>query len=154
MDCVTTPAGCRARAAKQRMFSSGDNEAYAHPRARALGLAGAFGQVRSRGKNKYLGLEEDKHLTPLIYSTELSRSIELFPPYAIFDKAGVRIEKCELQARGRTQLDNGVRAPMGDWLLARSMVYGLINVRTDGSKVLMGVLKESEDSFQIEEFTP
>ena len=136
------------------MFSSGDNEAYAHPRARALGLAGAFGKVRSSGKNKYLGFEEEKHLTPLIYSTELSRSIELFPPYAIFDKTGARIEKCELQARGRTQLQNGVRAPMSDWLLARSMVYGLINVRTDGSKVVMGVLKESEDSFQIEEFTP
>ena len=136
------------------MFSSGDNEAYAHPRARALGLAGAFGQVRSRGKNRYLGLEEEKHLTPLIYSTELSRSIELFPPYAIFDKNGVRVEKCELQAMGRTKRDGGARAPMSDWLLARSMVYGLINVRTDGEKVVMGVLKESESTFQIEEFTP
>jgi hypothetical protein len=136
------------------MFSSGDNEAYAHPRARALGLAGAFGKVRSRGKNTYLGLVEDKHITPLIYSTELSRSIELFPAHAIFDKEGRRIEKCELQARGRTQREGGFRAPMNDWLLAKAMVYGLINVRTDGTKVVMGVLKESESSFQVEEFTP
>lgn len=136
------------------MFSSGDNEAYAHPRARALGLAGAFGKVRTRGKNTYLGLVEDKHITPLIYSTELSRSIELFPAHAIFDKDGRRIEKCELQARGRTQLEGGFRAPMNDWLLAKGMVYGLINVRTDGTKVVIGVLKESESSFQVEEFTP
>lgn len=136
------------------MFSSGDNEAYAHPRARALGLAGAFGKVRSRGKNTYLGLVEDRHITPLIYSTELSRSIELFPPHAIFDKAGSRIEKCELQARGRTQREGGFRAPMNDWLLAKSLVYGLINVRTDGTRVVIGVLKESESAFQVEEFTP
>ena len=144
----------RAMSPWATMFSSGDNEAYAHPRARALGLAGAFGQVRSRGKNRYLGLEEDKHLTPLIYSTELSRSIELFPPYAIFNAEGLRVEKCEMQARGRTALEGGVRAPMKDWLLARSMVYGLINVRTDGTKVVLGVLKESEDAYQVEEFTP
>ncbi len=144
----------RAMSPWATMFSSGDNEAYAHPRARAIGLAGAFGQVRSRGKNRYLGFEEDKHLTPLIYSTELSRSIELFPPHAIFNSDGLRVEKCELQARGRTQLEGGVRAPMKDWLLARSMVYGLINVRTDGTKVVMGVLKESEDSYQVEELTP
>lgn len=136
------------------MFSSGDNEAYAHPRAKALGLAGAFGKVRSRGKNSYLGLVEDKHVTPLIYSTELSRSAQLFPLHAIFDKTGARIVgECEIQARGRTKLD-GPRAPMSKWLLANEMVYGLINVRTDGSKVVMGVLKEDESSFQIEEFTP
>jgi hypothetical protein len=34
------------------------------------------------------------------------------------------------------------------------MVYGLINMRTDGRKVVMAVLKESEDSYQVEEFTP
>lgn len=136
------------------MFSSGDNEAYAHPRAKALGLAGAFGKVRSRGRNRYLGLVEDKHVTPLIYSTELSRSTQLFPLHAIFDKDGQRVLKCEIQARGRTKADGGPRASMDKWLLANAMVYGLINVRTDGHKIVMGVLKESEASFQIEEFTP
>ena len=137
------------------MFSSGDNEAYAHPRAKALGLAGAFGKVRSRGKNSYLGLVEDKHITPLIYSTELSRSAQLFPLHAIFNKNGERIiGDCEIQARGRTKRDNGPRAPMSKWLLANAMVYGLINVRTDGRKIVMGVLKEGESSFQVEEFTP
>ncbi|HEU4507581.1 MAG TPA: MBL fold metallo-hydrolase [Pyrinomonadaceae bacterium] len=136
------------------MFSSGDNESYAHPRAKALGLAGAFGKVRTKGKINYLDLEEDKHIAPLIYSTELSRSAQLFPLHAIFDKDGQRVLKCEIQARGRTQRDNGPRAPMDKWLLANAMVYGLINVRTDGRKIVMGVLKESEASFQIEEFTP
>lgn len=43
---------------------------------------------------------------------------------------------------------------MNDWLLAKSRVYGLINARTDGKKLVMGVLKESESSYQVEEFTP
>ena len=80
---------------------------------------------------------------------------ELFPLHAIFDKNGERlIGDCEIQARGRTQRDNGPRAPMSKWLLANAMVYGLINVRTDGRKIVMGVLKEGESSFQVEEFTP
>lgn len=136
------------------MFSSGDNESYAHPRAKVLGLAGAFGQLRDRGKNTYLGFSEPKHVAPLIYSTELSRSVELFPPHAVFDKNGDRVEKPELQAEGKTKPDKGPRAPLDDWLLADRMVYGLINVRTDGQKIVMAVLKESDSSFQVEELFP
>jgi beta-lactamase superfamily II metal-dependent hydrolase len=136
------------------MFSSGDNESYAHPRARVLGLAGACGKLRHRGRSRYLGLEEDRPVAPLIYSTELSRSVELFPPHAAFDGTGARVRKPQVQARGRTRPDAGRRAPLGDWLLADRMVYGLINVRTDGRKIVMAVLKESDASFQVEELTP
>lgn len=136
------------------MFSSGDNETYAHPRARALGLAGRFGNVRTGSKTSYLGLEEEKHIAPLIYSTELSRSAQLFPLHAIFDKDGKRVLNCEIQARGRTKPDGGPRGKMDKWLLANQMVYGLINVRTDGQRIVMGVMKEGESSFQVEELSP
>ena len=131
--------------------SSGDNEAYAHPRARVLGMAGLFGKRRARGKNTYLTLTEDKHVAPLIYSTELSRSIQLYPCFAAFDNKGKRVRKPELQALHRRGTGGGDRALMSEWMLANKMVYGLINVRTDGKRILMAAMKESDDGFQVEE---
>jgi hypothetical protein len=136
------------------MISSGDNEAYAHPRAKVLGLAGAFGTLRSRGRpQQYLGLREERYIAPLIYSTELSRSIELFEPYAAFDAQGQRIANAEVQARGRTRREGGRRGKLGDWLLGDRMVYGLINVRTDGERIVMGVMNEGDKRFQVEELS-
>jgi glyoxylase-like metal-dependent hydrolase (beta-lactamase superfamily II) len=134
------------------MISSGDNEAYAHPRAKVLGLAGAFGRMRSEGRTQeYLGLGEERYVAPLVYSTELSRSIELFEPYAVFDARGERVRNPQLQARGRTRRDGGRRGKLRDWLLGDRMVYGLINMRTDGRRILMGVLNEGSGRFQVEE---
>jgi beta-lactamase superfamily II metal-dependent hydrolase len=133
------------------IFSSGDNESYAHPRAKVLGMAGCFGKHVRMGKNSYLGLTEDKHVAPLIYSTEISRSIQLFPTYAAYDNKGKRVPKAELQALHSSGSGGGARARMKDWLLANRMVYGLINVRTDGEKIVIAALKESESAFQVEE---
>jgi beta-lactamase superfamily II metal-dependent hydrolase len=133
------------------MFSSGDNESYAHPRAKVLGMAGHFGKRRNQGKNSYLGLTENKHAAPLIYSTELSRSIQLYPTFAAFDRKGVRVRAPELQALHSRGSGGGQRLSMKNWLLADKLVYGLINVRTDGEKIVMGVLKDSSAEFQIEE---
>lgn len=138
------------------LFSSGDNERYAHPRARVLGLAGAAGKWRVAPKStEYLGLEERRFIAPLVYSTELSRSMELWDPYAVFDSAGERVPGAQLQARGKSIAgrDRGPRAALDSWLLANKMVYGLVNVRTDGKRVVLGVLNEDEASFQTEEFT-
>lgn len=134
------------------MISSGDNESYAHPRAKMLGLTGALNQLRQEGGSiQYLGLQEPRYAAPLMYSTELSRSIELFDCFAVFDKEDRRVAKASIQAVGRTKRAGGVKAPSGDWLLGTRMIYGLINVRTDGKRILLGVLKESESSFQVEE---
>lgn len=75
------------------VISSGDNEAYAHPRAEALGCAGRY----SRG-NK-----------PKVFSTELARSI-----------------------------NSG-----GD------ILYGMINCRTDGTRVMMAQMKERRTGADI-----
>jgi len=134
------------------LVSSGDNESYSHPRARMLGLTGAFGRLQTRrGKARFLGLEEERYEAPLIYSTELSRSIELFECAAVFDDGDNRIPKATLEAVPRSRRADGRRAGYKDWLLGDRMVYGLINVRTDGRRILLAVLKESEASFQIEE---
>lgn len=82
------------------------------------------------------------------------RSHALLLKHIAPEEFSCHVAKACHQARGRTTADDGPRASMDKWLLANAMVYGLINVRTDGHKIVMGVLKESEASFQIEEFTP
>ena len=136
------------------LFSSGDNESYAHPRAKVLGMAGAFSRPTSESKKEtYMGLEERKHESPLIYSTELSRSIKLFDPGKLH-KDGDRITGALLESKGAGGR-KGPEKKVTDWLLADSLIYGLVNVRTDGHKVVIGVLKEdpSRPGFQTETFT-
>lgn len=138
------------------MFSSGDNETHAHPRARALGMSAAFSQrmplLSANGRRrtqKFLDLEEDHLVSPLIYSTELSRSIELHPPHAAFDGEN-RVGDPVIQARGRKTANKGRREPLDNWLLADKLVYGLINVRTDGKSILLAVANEGKVGFQVE----
>jgi hypothetical protein len=141
----------RAMQPMATLFSSGDNETHAHPRAKVLGMAGAFTDEVSSGKNKFLGLEEKKYVAPLIYSTELSRSVVLYEPTTLM-KGDKRVTGAVLNSEGA----GGRKGPsksVNDWLLADGMTYGLINVRTDGNKVVIGVLKEGEgEGFQVESF--
>jgi hypothetical protein len=133
------------------LISSGDNESHAHPRARMLGLTGALNTLRPEGgRTRFLDLDEERYAAPLMYSTELSRSIELFDVFGVFDEQEQRVENAVLQAVGRSRRAGGARAPIRDWLLGTRMIYGLINVRTDGRRILLGVLKESEAAFQTE----
>jgi hypothetical protein len=133
------------------LISSGDNERHAHPRAKMMGLTGALSELRPvKGRNRFLDLDEKRYVAPLMYSTELSRSIELFECYAVFDQQERRVAKASIQAAGRTKRASGPRAPYGDWLLGSRMVFGLINVRTDGRRILLGVRNEGETSFHVE----
>ena len=139
------------------LFSSGDNETYAHPRAKALAFSAKFGQSKAQGgKNQFLDLAEDRYVAPLIYSTELSRSVELFGVHSVRDANGTALNGTQIVPLMRSY--GGVRKPgkaqaAVDWLLASKLIYGLINVRTDGKKVIIAVLKEDDASFQVEEFT-
>jgi beta-lactamase superfamily II metal-dependent hydrolase len=141
------------------MVSSGDNESHVHPRAKVLGWSGAFATPIQSGKDKsYLGLTEASYRSPLIYSTELSRSVQLWEPHAVLEKDGddlVEVKNPHIQPRARslTKPDSEDPRPMKDWLLADRLLYGLINVRTDGKKVVMGVMKESGTGFQTETFS-
>ncbi|MEM7245885.1 MAG: MBL fold metallo-hydrolase [Acidobacteriota bacterium] len=142
----------RAMSPLATLFSSGDNETHAHPRAKVLAMAGAFSDPITGGRKlSYLGLEEREHLAPLIYSTELSRSVALYEP-AELTKDGERVRGARLGSRGADGR-KGPEKPLRDWYLADDLIYGLINVRTDGEKVVIGVLKEGENAgFQVESF--
>ena len=82
------------------VISSGDNESFSHPRADAIGCAGRY----SRGPR------------PLVYSTELARSVDL---------------------------------------RSRTILFGMINCRCNGSKIYISQMKEVKnyadlwDSYQV-----
>lgn len=76
------------------VISSGDNEGHAHPRADAIGCAGKY----SRSKR------------PLVYSTELARSVDL---------------------------------------RSREILYGMINLRSNGTDIYMSQMKEVKNNADI-----
>jgi beta-lactamase superfamily II metal-dependent hydrolase len=112
------------------VISSGDNETHTHPRPDSLGAIGK----RSRGKR------------PLIFSTELARSAK--------DKVEIKDADLELLAELNHQLKDAtteekknIRAAMKSIKenIGRNIaVYGMINVRTDGKKVVIAQKKEQK----------
>lgn len=93
------------------VISSGDNEGYDHPRP-SIVAASAIGG--------YLEMDGDELVSPLIYSTELARSV-----------------KIGRQAGSNTRIVAG-------------LVYGLVNVRTDGQRILCATLDEKDRDWRID----
>lgn len=83
------------------VFSSGDNEGYDHPRPAIIAASAISG---------YQEMDGDELVSPLIFSTELARSVKI-------ERSG------------------GVRKVAG-------LVYGLVNVRTDGRRILCATRDE------------
>jgi len=90
------------------VFSSGDNEGYDHPRPAIVAASAVSG---------YMEMNDDELISPLIYSTEVARS--------------VKIDRVD-----------GSRRVAG-------LVYGLVNVRTDGRRILCATRDEKSLSWQI-----
>ena len=106
------------------VISSGDNESHSHPRPDALGSFGKAG----RGER------------PLIFSTELARSAKetIKHPAALRDEVKELIllrDKAENEDV-RVRLDAKIQKLL-EGIERTVSVYGLINLRTDGSKVIL-----------------
>ncbi len=91
------------------VFSSGDNEGYDHPRPSIIAASAISGYQQMRG---------DELISPLIFSTELARSVKI-------DRVG------------------GTRHVAG-------LVYGLVNVRTDGRRILCATRDEKTLDWRID----
>lgn len=135
----------QAMAARATVISSGDNEDYAHPRPRILGASARYGR-ESRAA-------DGATMPPLLYSTELARSVGL--DFA----AHVRTVAEPKQPYKPEQLEADFDAsPEGryrrlSWLpIATDLVYGLVNVRTDGRRVLCATMKEGSSDFDLQVF--
>jgi beta-lactamase superfamily II metal-dependent hydrolase len=140
----------RALAARATVISSGDNEDYSHPRPVLMGASARYGRE----------IVDDEHrvLPPLVYSTELARSVKLA------HATSVRVELDGGAGGPKTETvpsrDAAIKAPgerqffqpLEQTPLGTDLVYGLVNVRTDGTHVLCATMEEQAGDFDVKVF--
>ena len=134
----------KAMKARVTIVSSGDNEDYAHPRPRVLGASARYGREAKSAKGEVL--------PPLLYSTELARSVRLSEAAAVrqIDDEDSQINAAEVEIRA---VGSDARfIPLDRTPISTDLVYGLINVRTDGTRVLCAYMKEGGNDFDIQVF--
>lgn len=88
----------------------------------------------------------------MVFCTELSRSVSLAPPAAVEVPAaepGKVVQHAASTVRVRAEGEAKFSALDHD-LLASGLVYGLVNVRTDGRHILCATLKERNGDFYTE----
>ena len=139
----------KAMAGGATVISSGDNESYAHPRPVILGASGFYGrEIETTDKGK---------MPPIVYSTELARST------AITNADRVRVDHDDdddTRARLYRPDDVDVCADGGRYRkltktpIVTDLIYGLVNVRTDGRRIICATMMESGKDFDIKTFYP
>ena len=136
------------------VISSGDSEGHDHPRPRVVAASGLTG---------YREIRDDKLLTPLVYSTELARSIALGRPVKVSAGAGAETAIFEETQLAQVAVDYRVTAPgalnptaarrtMDRTRLMHKLIYGLVNIRTDGTRIVAATMNEGDGSFAVKSF--
>lgn len=137
----------KAMAGGATVISSGDNESYSHPRPVILGASGFYGRE--------IETTDDGPRPPLVYSTELARSTDMA------HAARVRVDHDQNDdTRSRPYRPEHVQVKPGrgsyrnltDMPLVTDLIYGLVNVRTDGRRILCATMEESGNEFDIKTF--
>ena len=133
------------------VISSGDAEGHDHPRPAIVGASGVTG---------YLTVKDDEILTPLIYSTELARSVSLGDPFklvsgpagspttlsgAAFDSSTIHFKETKPGALNPERKHRR----LGHTYVVAGQIYGLVNIRTDGHRILSATMNEGDGSWQI-----
>jgi beta-lactamase superfamily II metal-dependent hydrolase len=133
------------------IISSGDNEGYDHPRPVVIAASATTGYMQ-------LDNDEDELLTPLVYSTELGRSIDLGFPRMLEERDGtgavIEILSGTALKRATLHISKAKRKTvrLGSTMVVGGLIYGLVNVRTDGDKILCATLDEKEGDWRIRTF--
>ena len=142
----------KAMKARATVISSGDNEDYSHPRPVVLGASAFYGReikVYDTKKKEY------STTPPLIYSTELARSTKL--AYMKIgkwkdNKSGKERYIHQDDTKIKTQESKAKYRSMERMPLASGLVYGLVNIRTDGNHILCATMEESGHDFDVKIF--
>lgn len=131
------------------IISSGDSEGHDHPRPNVVAASGKAG--RSAVINDHMEL-------PLVYSTELARSVKFSEIINVKDLDTEKEYKGKalnnLQVSYKGQKRNQYKPKINERMLAVGVIYGLINVRTDGETILCAALNEKDDKWNIKTFKP
>ncbi|MCP4203098.1 MAG: hypothetical protein GY769_14345, partial [bacterium] len=131
------------------IISSGDNEGHDHPRPSVVAASATTG---------YMEIQDDKLASPLIYSTELARSVSFGKPskLTLADGSTAPLGSARVEYKEKKSGDRAPRTRerrLGSSLLVAGVVYGLVNVRTDGEKILCAVMNEKDHSWQVKTIT-
>ncbi len=137
----------QAMNARVTVISSGDNEDFSHPRPLVLGASSRYGREST-------GID-GQTIPPLVYSTELARSVNLAYVASLQIKIG---EGATAQTttikpenvKAKPDLEESEYRQMEYLPLATNLVYGLVNVRSDGKHVLCATMEEKGNDFDIQ----
>ena len=135
------------------IISSGDNEGHDHPRP---------GVVAASALSGYVQIEKDQIVTPLIYSTELARSLkigevtQLQVPDASGNGARIlannelaeSVANAVVTVAGDRNPETQRRSLAGSRIVTGA-VYGLVNVRTDGSMIRCATMNEKHHTWEV-----
>jgi hypothetical protein len=134
------------------VISSGDSEGYGHPQPDIVAASSVTG-------NATFTTSGDLR-TPLVFSTEIARSVGLGRITGLADRSGKsvttgavgdllatyqQIQVGDLNASTKT-------VSLRNAYLAAGIVYGLVNVRTDGRKVLCATRDEKTRTWDVATF--
>ena len=135
------------------VISSGDNEGHDHPRPSIVAASATIGHFE---------LKDDELVSPLVFSTELARSVSFGNPFKLVRKApdgtdaevieGADFDRAEIHF---TEVKSGDRNPrtkskdLEHALVVAGLIYGLVNVRTDGDTILCATLDEKDHNWRI-----
>lgn len=135
------------------VISSGDNEGHDHPRPSIIAASATTGRLQ---------VDEDEMISPLVYSTELARSVSFGDPSKLTVPAaagvpereitGATLDKAEIEYKETKAGDRTPRTrtrKLGHSLVVAGVIYGLVNVRTDGENILCAALNEKNYSWKI-----
>jgi hypothetical protein len=136
------------------VISSGDGEGHDHPRPVIVAASGLAGHKE---------IVDDRVITPLVYCTELARGVSLGTPTSLaIEQAGGRlvVEGAQLSSAEVTYSEQkpGDLRPrtrsrkMGACSIVAGLIYGLVNVRTNGRKILAATMNEGDGSWSIKKF--
>lgn len=139
----------KAVKARAAIISSGDNESFSHPRPRVMGALGRFGRTALSDKGETC--------SPLIYSTEVARSVMMEPASGAKVRAmgepDDRFRNIALpDNRVTTKAWDGKYHPLADVNIASDIIYGLVNIRTDGRQIMCATMRETGKNFDYYAF--
>ncbi len=147
------------------VISSGDAETFDHPRPNIVAASAITGR-------RLVDLKGDRLVAPLVYMTEISRSVSITrvgemrefaeprPKYEAKRPTGAKaIHDTEAEkSRFRLMLGSSQSSPF-DWprldmaKAVSDLRYGLINVRTDGKRLFFAQMEESGSDWAYETLT-
>lgn len=163
--------------ASATIISSGDAEGHAHPRPVIVAASALTGNI-------IIDTDQDELVTPLVYSTEIERSVRLgrvsrlsaqsYPhedgemEVVLYARDAAELEKkyrkdaehkkavlstafYEEVNAGAPNARRGERSLRGCYVVA-GIIYGLVNVRTDGEDIVCATLNEAEEGWNLQAF--